>query len=78
MATPPVCRPISTTLVEAAVALGDLVGHPGDRTPDVVGRHHLRPGHEHGTPRTGVTALAFGHGSSCPFGPHGTRFTVRP
>ena len=33
-------------------------------------------GNETAAERTGVTALAFGHCSSCPYGPHGTHFTV--
>ena len=44
--TPPVCIPMSTTPVEAVVALDDLVGHPPDGPPHVVGVHHLAPGNE--------------------------------
>ena len=44
--TPPVCRPTSTTLVEAVVALDDLVGDAGDGPAHVVGVHDLGPGNE--------------------------------
>ena len=64
-------------VVEAAVALGDLVGHAGRRPVDVGGREDLGVGNENATQRSGMAALAFGHRSSCPYGPHGTRFTVR-
>ena len=62
---------------EAAVALGHLVGHAGEGALDVGGGEDLGVGDETTAERTGVTALAFGHCSSCPYGPHGTHFTVR-
>ena len=50
MAIPPVCRPISDQIVEAAVSLGDLVGHAGHRSVDVGCRHHLSTGNEYAPP----------------------------
>ena len=64
-------------VVEAAVALGHLVGHAGEGALDVRGGEDLGVGDEHAAQGPGMAALAFGHCSSCPYGPHGTRFTVR-
>ena len=63
--------------VEAVVALDDLVGHPPDGSPHVVGVHHLAPGNENAPVRGRRASFAFGHGpvSFLPSGPHRTRLT---
>ena len=71
-------EPDEDDVLDAPVALDDLVGHPGQRTLHVGGSEDLGVGHEHAPVGSRVTALAFGHCSSCPYGPHGTHFTVRP
>ena len=48
-------------LVEAVVALDDLVGHPPERPVHVVGVHHPGPGHENAPVGGRGPALAFGH-----------------
>ena len=64
-------------VLDAAVALDDLVRHPGQGALHVGRGENLGVGHEHAPEGPRVTALAFGHCSSCPCEPHGTHFTVR-
>ena len=77
MPTPPVCSPTSTRLVEPVVVLDDLVGHPPDRPPHVVGVHDLAPGNKNAPVGGRGASFAFGHqaASFLPSGPHGTRLT---
>ena len=71
-------------VVETVVVLDDLVGHPPDGPLHVVGRHDPLPGNKNAPVRGRQSTFAFSHGasqppqwSSCPYGPHRTRFTVR-
>ena len=78
-------------IVEPVVGLDDLVGHAPDRPPNVLGVEHLGPGNENAPERGRAPAFSFSHVGShrlgrcvplgglparCPYGPHGTRFTV--
>ena len=55
-------------VLDAAVALDDLVRHPRQGPLDVGGSEDLGVGHEHAPEGSRMTALAFGHCSSCRVG----------
>ena len=76
-ADPAGLQPDEDHVVEAVVALDDLVGHPPDRPPHVVGVHHLAPGNENAPVGGRRASFTFGHVpvSFLPSGPHGTRLT---
>ena len=63
--TPPVWSPTRTTSSTPAVALDDLVRHAGQGALDVGRGQDLGVGHEHAPEGSRMTALAFGHCSSC-------------
>ena len=65
-------------LLEATVALDDLVGHSGQRPLDLLCVEHLGPGDENAPERGRTTSFAFGHAMSfLSVWASRTRFTVR-
>ncbi len=65
-------------VVEPVVVLDDLVGHAPHGPLHVLRAHHPFPGNKNAPVRGRQSTFSFSHcTSSCPYGPHGTRFTVR-
>ena len=65
MGHPAGLEPDQDHVVDPAVALDDLVRHPGEGALDVGGAQDLGMGNEHAPEGPRVTAFAFGHCSSC-------------
>ena len=59
-------QPDEDHVVEAVVALDDLVGHPPDGPADVVGVHDLGPGNENAPVRGRGASFAFGQAGVLP------------
>ena len=58
-------QPDQDDVLDPAVALDDFVRHPGQGALDVGGAQDLGVGHEHAPEGPRMTALVFGHCSSC-------------